>query len=189
MFESSENTSFLFGEIMDLYHEKGFTLPELVVTFTVAIILLSLAAPSMKSMLADRRIVMATEQIYKSIVLTRSEAVKRGLFVSLCRATNASQCAGSGEDWASGWIIFTDENRNGNIDDADQIIRVQPVLSSSISIIWNRGRYLRFNSRGMAIDAGTFTLCGTITDGDAMRTVSISVTGRARVAELESCDG
>lgn len=184
-----EGVPFLFGEIMDLYHEKGFSLLEIIVTLVITTIIVSLAAPSMKSLIADRRIVMATEQIYKSIVLSRSEAVKRGVFVSLCRAANVSQCAPNGEDWASGWLIFTDKNRNGYMDVGDELIRVQQAVSSSISIIWNRGKYLRFNSRGVAIDAGTFTLCGKITDSDAMRTISVSMTGRARVAKPDSCDG
>ena len=167
--------------------EKGFSFPELLATLGVAAILVALAAPGMKSVLADRRIAAVTEQLYGSIMLARSEAVKRGSGVSLCRSTDVGQCANEGDNWASGWLVFADENGNGDINADDQPLRIYQMQPSSISIEWNRGSFLRFDSRGQARDAGTFTVCEKTADRDAVRTISISLTGRARVTELESC--
>ncbi|WP_330924175.1 GspH/FimT family pseudopilin [Candidatus Sororendozoicomonas aggregata] len=166
---------------------KGFTLPELVTTLAVAAILVSLAAPSMKSLLADRRIAAVTQQLYGSILLARSEAVTRGMNVSICRASGIADCASEGDNWASGWLIFVDGDSNGLLDAGDELLRVYQSQPDILTIIWNRGQSLRINSRGQARDFGTFTLCESLPEGVAARTISISLTGRARVSDTDTC--
>ncbi len=169
----------------DIY--KGFTLPELVTTLAVAAILVSLAAPSMKSVLADRRIAAVTQQLYGSIVLARSEAVTRGMNVSICRATGTAGCAGEGDNWASGWLVFVDGDSNGILDADDELVRAYQKQPDNLTIIWNRGESLRMDSRGQVRDAGTFILCEALSDRVAARTITLSLTGRARVSETDTC--
>ncbi|WP_263078355.1 GspH/FimT family pseudopilin [Endozoicomonas sp. Mp262] len=168
---------------------RGFSLPELAATLAIAVILAVIAVPSMKSMLADRRIAALTHQLYGSIQLARSEAINRGYPVSLCRTVDSTtgQCIDEGEDWASGWLVFVDNDSDGRLDEGDDPIRVYGQQPADVQIVWNRGHYLRFDSRGQARDAGTFTLCETLADSVAARSISISMTGRARVSDLDSC--
>ncbi len=166
---------------------KGFSFPELAATLAVAAVLVALTAPAMKSIFADRRITALTQQLYGSIQLARSEAVKRGAFASLCRTTTGIECADEGSDWVSGWLVFTDANSNGSLDEDDQLVRVYGAQSENVQVSWNRGHYLRFDSRGQARDAGSFTVCEVLSDKTYGRSISVSLTGRARVIELDEC--
>ena len=45
--------------------------------------------------------------------LARMEAIRRGTPVSVCASADQASCSGA-NDWASGWIVFTDANGSGN---------------------------------------------------------------------------
>ncbi len=86
----------------------GFTLLELMITISVLAILVGVGIPSFRDMMRRNRLVTQTNELIGALALARSEAVKRGLRVTICPA-NATQdaCSDSG-DWADGMIIFTD---------------------------------------------------------------------------------
>lgn len=77
-------------------HHSGVTLIELIVTVAVLAILLSLAAPTFRDLLAAQRIRAAAHSLVSDLVLARSEAVKRGASVTL------TPTAGN---WADGWRV------------------------------------------------------------------------------------
>ncbi|MDD7805552.1 MAG: GspH/FimT family pseudopilin [Endozoicomonas sp. (ex Botrylloides leachii)] len=173
---------------MRFYDENGFSLIELMATLSIAAILAALAIPNMRSVLAGHRVAVVTKQLYGSIMLARSEAVKRADFVSLCRSTHVGLCAGDGNNWASGWLVFADKNGNGMLDGDEEKIKVYQLSSESMTIDWNRGPFLRMNSRGQAVDSGTFTLCeSTSEDHVSVRVITVSLTGRARIAMPQMC--
>lgn len=78
--------------------QSGFTLVELMVVVAVSAILLALAAPSFREYLAGQRLVNASFDLTSSMLLARSEAIKRNANVTL-----APLSAGLG--WASGWTV------------------------------------------------------------------------------------
>ncbi|MGH8520208.1 MAG: pilus assembly FimT family protein, partial [Gammaproteobacteria bacterium] len=72
---------------------RGFTLVELVVTLGVAAILLGMAAPSVSQFLQNNRLKSDTFHLLDSIAVARSEAVKRGSQVVMCRSANPTAAA------------------------------------------------------------------------------------------------
>jgi prepilin-type N-terminal cleavage/methylation domain-containing protein len=96
--------------------QAGFTLIELLVTMTIAAILLAIAVPSFNSSIASARASDGANSLLGALELARSEAVRRGVTVSVCRVTvvPATACnntaAGSFVvgDWAAGWMVFAD---------------------------------------------------------------------------------
>lgn len=96
--------------------ERGFTMVEVLVVLTISAILLAMAIPSFQAMIQSNRISSATNSMLAAMDLARSEAVRRGGVVTVCRSLNAeapnpacSSNAGGGyanNDWASGWIVF-----------------------------------------------------------------------------------
>lgn len=172
---------------MVLFHKKGFSLIELMVTLIISSIILFMAIPGIKSLVGGRQIDVVTEKLYGSIMFARSEAVRRAGAVSLCRSLILGSCVGNGSEWATGWIVFFDNNSNGTLDASDEKIREYQAQSSVISIKWSQGFFLRFNSRGVARDMGTFTVCRETGARDAARAVIVSITGRARIKEINSC--
>ncbi|MGI9277490.1 MAG: GspH/FimT family pseudopilin [Endozoicomonas sp.] len=166
---------------------RGLTLPEMLIRMTILAILLSIAAPAMKNIIADRRVAAIAQQVYGSVVLARSEAVKRRIPVSLCRTEDGNTCSDVSGGWESGWLIFEDINDNGEIDGDDQLIRVYGAVTELVELDWNNGISLGFNNKGHARKSGRFTLCEGTTGGHESREVVLSLTGRTRVEESGSC--
>lgn len=76
---------------------SGFTLVELLITIIIVAILTSLAIPSFREFIAGQRIRTASFDIMATLVLARSEAIKRNTNVTITPAT--------GVDWTTGWTV------------------------------------------------------------------------------------
>lgn len=77
--------------------ENGFSLVEMMVVVAVIAILLGFAAPAVKSMIAGQRVKNAASELYESIILARSEAIKRAVSVELDTT-----------GFANGWAVMAD---------------------------------------------------------------------------------
>lgn len=87
-------------------YSRGFTLIELMVTIAVLAIVVSIAAPSFSKMLQDNRVLSVSSELQGALQLSRSEAVKRGQNVTLCRRDDAGTACADGTDWGNGWVIL-----------------------------------------------------------------------------------
>jgi type IV fimbrial biogenesis protein FimT len=76
---------------------SGFTLIELMVTLTVVAIMAGIGVPSFKSFIAGQKVKTASYDLMTSLMLARSEAVKRNTGVAL---TPDSATA-----WGGGWTV------------------------------------------------------------------------------------
>lgn len=76
---------------------RGFTLIELVVTLTVLGIMMAIGIPSFKNFVAGQKVKTATYDLMASLLLARSEAVKRN--------TNVVLTPGSATAWGGGWTV------------------------------------------------------------------------------------
>lgn len=74
----------------------GFTLLELLIAMAVLAILISLATPGMSGYFANQRLAGAAQQLYSQLQLARSEAIARGVPVTLTVVTDGSS------NWAYG---------------------------------------------------------------------------------------
>ncbi|EKD98878.1 MAG: Type IV pilus transmembrane protein FimT [uncultured bacterium] len=78
----------------------GFTLIELMVTVAVLAVVVSLAAPSFRSILEAQRMRAAAFDLMGDLTLARSEALKRGQIATPITLTPASG------NWAAGWSVM-----------------------------------------------------------------------------------
>ena len=113
---------------------RGFTLVELLVSLAVFAILLGLAVPSMRDTLVRQQVRAASEALTQAMRLARSEAMRSGQGVTLCRSDDptaaAPACAAGGSkpyDWSTGWILFKDRDLDGTFEttDGDVLLKVQ----------------------------------------------------------------
>jgi len=81
--------------------QRGFTLTELMTVVAIMAILAAVAAPNMADMVRTQRVKTASFDVFATLTLARSEAVKRNVSVTI--APNGT--------WISGWSV-TDANGN-----------------------------------------------------------------------------
>ncbi len=169
---------------------KGFSLLELVITLAIAAIVVGVAAPSFSSMIQDNRLSSQSRDIISALNLARSEAIKRGTRVALCKSANSSDCTTDG-NWAQGWIVFVDgdEDRARN-DDDETILRVHGSLAGNNSLIGNRNveDYIAYAPDGRSVQPGTLSLCDSRKDNDKGRAIRISFTGRVELSSITDAD-
>lgn len=75
---------------------RGFTLIELMVTITVAAVLLTIALPSFVNTTLNSKLRATANNLSAAVMLSRSEAIKRNAATQLCPSDNDSSCSG---DW------------------------------------------------------------------------------------------
>jgi len=77
----------------------GFTLIEMMVTLTVVVILLGIAAPSFQKIITNQRVKSASFDMFSALTYARSEAIKRNAATTL-RAGATTDGA-----WTTGWRV------------------------------------------------------------------------------------
>jgi type IV fimbrial biogenesis protein FimT len=82
--------------------QAGFTMVEMMIVVVIIAILSALAVPSMKSMIRTQQVKTISFDIFASLSLARSEAIKRNVNVTMAPAAGG---------WAAGWTV-TDSNGN-----------------------------------------------------------------------------
>jgi type IV fimbrial biogenesis protein FimT len=85
--------------------ESGFSIIEVLVVVAIAMILAAIAIPSFNLFIGNTRTSTITNEFVAALNLARSEAMKRGVNVTVCRSTNGTACAASG-DWGQGWMVY-----------------------------------------------------------------------------------
>lgn len=118
-------------------HISGVTLIELIVTLTIGVILLAIAAPAMTNFVQSNRFTSATNDFILDLSVARSEAMKRGTQTAVCRMGNGTTCVGTG-GWDSGWIVFADVDTNAQsgiaLTASDVVLRAHDRLPSGITL-------------------------------------------------------
>lgn len=143
--------------------QRGVTLIELMITVAIVAILASLAAPSFRDSIVRNRLSSTITDVMTAINFARSESIKRGRTVTLCRSSNGTGCAADG-GWEIGWIAFLDNDADGTVDvgpPADTVLKVWPALPGGYTLRPSAAfaADIRFNAQGFANNTGTFIAC------------------------------
>jgi type IV fimbrial biogenesis protein FimT len=109
---------------------KGFTLIELMVVVALVAIGTMIAVPSFTSMIRRNQAAAETNQLVSVLNLARSEAIKRGVSVSICPRNEDGDDCSTTDHWKVGWIVFEDSGTLGSYAASDDtILQVSPPLS------------------------------------------------------------
>ena len=168
---------------------SGFTLIELLSTVSIFSLLLSLAIPEFQSMAQRNQIATAHNAFLSTIQFTRSEAIKRGNNVIICKWDNIQATCDSARNWQSGWAVFNDQNGNGSKGANEDIIRIHKALPPSIQMHYNHKK-LKYSAKGLSTGySGTITFCSN-GEHTTKQGMTLSSAGRVRIADqsaLEDC--
>jgi type IV fimbrial biogenesis protein FimT len=170
----------------------GFTLIELMVTISIVAILLMVGIPSMQGLLERNAVSGHVNSFVGSVNLARSEAMKRGIPVVMCRSTNpdttaAPTCLPDGAKWEGGWIVFADRNPidpQMNANTSDVLLRVQGLIANSGGITQNPPEKLVFRPNGlMSSGESEMTFEARSMDLSQRRRVCLTLSGRTRLID------
>jgi len=177
---------------------RGFTLLEALLVLALLAVLLSLAAPSLQGLRHKHQMQSHAEQLQSSLLLARTEALRRQQRVTLCVRESAAEagpdCSTAGT-WAQGWVVFVDGNDNGRREATEAVLQLQEALSGFLTLQGNAtvNRYISYGPQGRsqsvtgAFQAGTLTLCGA---GQAhVWRVVINAVGKPRLEKADRQDG
>jgi type IV fimbrial biogenesis protein FimT len=190
---------------------NGMTLIELMVTLAVVIILLSLAIPSYQDAAATNRVAGLTNELTAALNLARSEAIMRGMTVTVCKSadtatainntanpTTGPTCSTNAQvGWQAGWLVFVDGGTRGTVDATDFRLKVgQPAASNAVidgggavadPTDGNFDLYLSYLPSGVSrgnggLATGTLNVCSP----PRQRNIVLSATGRIRIEKPDA---
>lgn len=157
---------------------RGVTLIELIVTLTIAVILLSVAVPSMTSFLNLNRLVTANNNLVADLNLARNEAIKQASQVAICKSGGGATCVPTG-GWQSGWIVFADMDTSGTWTASDVLLRRYEGFGAGITVTASSDTIV-YDRQG-ATASTSFSLCDTKTS--KRRTIRLTAAGHATSTE------
>jgi type IV fimbrial biogenesis protein FimT len=166
---------------------SGFTLIELLVAVAVIAITVSQAVPMINAFVANNTLAAATSSVVSDLALARSEAVRRGVTITVCPSTSGTACTTS--SWRDGRIVFLDNDGSGSVNSGDTIIKVTKSFSAPGVSISQSGfssqSYVQYTGTGTSsIGSGSFSIC---MHGSLTQQVSMTATGRVSTATGSSC--
>jgi len=159
---------------------SGFTLIELMMTVSIVAILALFALPEMRNVILNNRIKDASLNLYSSLTLARSEAIKRNVNI-------VSMVAASG-GWQNGWsVTCVEDNPGGPIyscgnGGSNAVIGTEGAVDSSISLSGPAGNIVTYNRDGrVSTGSAEFRLtAGANNNVASMRCVNVDASGRPR---------
>ena len=158
--------------------QRGFNLMELMFTIAVLGVLLGLAVPSFVATTRNNRLIAQNNEFVGGLSLARSEALKMSGPVSMCASTDEATCSGD-TSWSNGWIVFSDQNGDGDFDDAPEVLlRSQGAAPPEFTIDATRA-FVSFAGTGMAPSGvENFELVRAASASEHVRCINVSVVGR-----------
>ncbi len=131
---------------------SGFSLIELLITISVAAILLTIAVPAFQNFLRNDRQWTTANALVMSLNAARSEAIKQDTAVSVCPTANGTSCSAA-SPWSQGWIVLS------SAPGATPALTV-PTLAAGTTLTEASGlTAVTFLSTGMVSAQAAFTLC------------------------------
>lgn len=170
--------------------EKGFTLIELLISLPVLMVVLAISIPAAARWNHHFRAVALANSVLSDLQLARSESIRRGVPVVVCKRAGEN-CVQSG-GWHQGWMVFADANNNAARDSGEEVIRVADPVPAGWKVLGNTPvrSYISFHPLGQtqlisgAFQAGTILICNA-SASKSVRRVIINSRGRPRVTDVE----
>lgn len=171
-------------------HQSGFTLLELMITVSVAAILLAVGIPGLQEFVRNNRRATELNNLVSTLQVARSEAVARNQRIGICPSTapaSATATCSGNTTWETGWIVFVDADVDGTRDNGEEILRVaegpanMTVRAELQAIAYRPNGRVRTYPNPDNNTPGNFMFCDA-RGASSARVVQLPVTGRPQSA-------
>lgn len=170
-------------------NQAGFTLIELMITLAVAGVLALVAVPSFVQFQRNAQLSDATSSFVSAANSARANAMKRSMNTYLVPVT--------GNDWKSGWMVYTDTNWNQTYEaGTDEVVVRHEALNTDISLstpgastLTGSAPYMLFNGSGYPRTKTGGLGGSTMIMSNTQRSISVILdpAGRLRSCKTGSC--
>lgn len=172
---------------------RGLTLLEVLVVVALVGIMLTIAIPAYSSFVTYNRMAGEMAEFTETLMLARSEAIKRGETVTVCTSGGSTSSCSDTASWNQGWIVFVDPDDSQTIGPTTTVIRTEPPWTGTDTLTGSEGvaNAISFSPLGILVGAGTGG--GVVTLHDAQdnvsfrRCVAIGVSGTLTQEEGAQC--
>ncbi len=145
----------------------GLTVLEMLIILAAIVIVALVSVPGSIQLIEKYRLKSTEKSLLNSLELAKKEAQLRSSTVIVCPSSNGHSCRRD-NDWNYGWIVFSDGNGNGTVQDIE--------LIDSVTAPNER---IRIEAKGATKSRAAFTMTGLRSDQDAM-------TGEFKICLTES---
>lgn len=173
-------------EGITMNRSHGFSLLECLMTAGLMAIMASLAWSTAWQQYHALALRTGGDLFMRDVLRARSEALHRGVVMTLCKSHDGLQCDRNG-DWDQGWLMFVDRHHNAWVDDATNTILSVQIPLQGLQLRGNTPvrHYISWNPEGYSLlvtggfQAGTLTLCSQHAPVTGM-VFTLSASGRMR---------
>ena len=128
---------------------KGYSLFELLVTLSIAAILLLIALPNFRVFVDKMNLETRVDLLLLSIKDAKIAALHSEGNIIICRKpARQLHCAGNSvsgrSDWRFGWLVFEDNNADKIYQPDEHLISAISLNANNCTLQWNRGDLLSF---------------------------------------------
>ncbi len=164
---------------------SGLSLTECLMVLALLAVMGALALPNLRPLMQRARVNVACSEFHQSILVARSEAIRRRVRVDIVPVV-------AGE-WRHGWLVLIDENNNQRHDPGELLIHRSEADLAGVSVearLRDASRaHLAFGPGGRPRSATSANVpqVGSLvfSAGSARRKLIISFLGRVRVCDPE----
>jgi len=182
--------------------EQAFTLWELLCSMLVVGIVLGVGIPNFMAFTSNSRMSSSVNDLVSALHLSRTEAVKRQVPITLCRSSNSLAASPSCDDGPGGFFAFTDlddidadglPDGDGTFDDGEEIITQRGAPLEGVTLSAD-GTYISYGANGflteiegMPAPFGTVLFCDSRGNQDSgngesvARVVAVAGPGRPQL--------
>jgi type IV fimbrial biogenesis protein FimT len=132
--------------------QNGFTLYELLITFLIVGVVLTLGVPNFVQFTQNSRMTSTANDLHASFQLARSEAARAKTNITICASAN-SMTAGAdcGGTWEQGYIVFVDDNGDlARAGATETVLRAHPEVAEGVMLRFANGAtYFSYASTGL----------------------------------------
>lgn len=140
---------------MKKHSQSGFTLYELLITFLIVGVIMTLGLPNLTAFTQNSRMTAAANDLHATFQLARAEAARAKTNITICAsATPLAADADCDGTWDQGFIVFVDANDptvvSRRTDGTEPVLRAHEAADSSVTInVANNASFFSFSPAGL----------------------------------------